>query len=51
MTFRAGITNILDRKNIINSYYVVDENSQTNTKRVNNLSLPFTPNISFRVDF
>ena len=50
-TFRAGITNMLNRKNTINSYYVVDENDDDNTLRINNTSLPFTPNVSFRVDF
>lgn len=50
-TIRLGFTNITDRKNTIDSYYVVDNSSANNVKRVNNYSLPFTPNLSFRVKF
>lgn len=50
-TIRVGFTNISNRKNIINTYYVVDENNTDNAKEINTYSLPFTPNISFRVNF
>ncbi|QNM85027.1 TonB-dependent receptor [Polaribacter pectinis] len=50
-TIRLGFTNITDRKNTIDSYYVVDNSSANNVRRVNNYSLPFTPNLSFRVNF
>jgi hypothetical protein len=50
-TIRIGFTNITDRKNTIDSYYVVDKNSANNIRRVNNYSLSFTPNLSFRVTF
>ena len=50
-TIRLGFTNLTDRKNIIDSYYIVDENDANKAKRINNLSLPFTPNLSFRVNF
>jgi hypothetical protein len=50
-TIRLGFTNVTDRKNTIDSYYVVDNSSTNNVKRVNNYSLPFTPNLSFRVHF
>ncbi|WP_317197679.1 TonB-dependent receptor [Polaribacter reichenbachii] len=50
-TIRLGITNITDRKNIIDSYFIVDETSENNVKRINNYSLPFTPNLSFRIQF
>lgn len=50
-TIRLGFTNITDRQNIIDSYYVVDNSTTNNVRRVNNYSLPFTPNLSFRVRF
>ncbi|WP_026776179.1 carboxypeptidase-like regulatory domain-containing protein [Polaribacter sp. Hel_I_88] len=50
-TIRVGFTNITDRKNTIDSYYVLDETSANNIKRVDTYSLPFTPNLSFRVNF
>lgn len=50
-TIRVGFTNITDRKNTIDSYYILDETSPNNVKRVDTYSLPFTPNLSFRVNF
>jgi len=50
-TIRLGFTNITDKQNIIDSYYLVDETSENNVRRVNNYSLPFTPNLSFRINF
>ncbi|WP_240915430.1 carboxypeptidase-like regulatory domain-containing protein [Polaribacter sp. 20A6] len=50
-TIRLGFTNLTDKENIIDSYYIVDETSKNNVNRVNNYSLPFTPNLSFRVNF
>lgn len=50
-TFRIGFTNITDRKNILDSYYVIDNSSTNNVRRVDSYSLPFTPNLSFRVRF
>jgi len=50
-TIRLGFTNITDRKNTIDSYYIIDTNSTNNVKRINSYSLPFTPNLSFRVSF
>ncbi|WP_282071882.1 TonB-dependent receptor [Polaribacter atrinae] len=50
-TVRLGFTNLTDKNNIIDSYYVVDETSENNVRRVNNYSLPFTPNLSFRINF
>ncbi|WP_299064407.1 carboxypeptidase-like regulatory domain-containing protein [uncultured Polaribacter sp.] len=50
-TIRLGFTNITDRKNTIDSYFVVDESEENNVKRIDNYSLPFTPNLSFRVRF
>ena len=50
-TFRIGFTNITDKKNTIDSYYVIDDSKTNNVRRVDNYSLPFTPNLSFRVRF
>ena len=43
-----SIWNILDRKNVINSYYVVNNNV---VSKVENQSLGLTPNASFRYSF
>nr|WP_321225117.1 TonB-dependent receptor [uncultured Psychroserpens sp.] len=45
----ASIWNLFDRKNVINTYYL--KNDQGDIITVNNLSLGITPNISFRVRF
>ena len=50
-TIRIGFTNITNKQNIIDSYYLVDNTSLNNVRRINNFSLPFTPNLSFRIRF
>ncbi|NRA91116.1 MAG: TonB-dependent receptor plug domain-containing protein [Psychroserpens sp.] len=45
----ASIWNLLDRRNIINTYFATDENGDI--IQVDNQSLGITPNISFRIDF
>ena len=45
----ASIWNLLDRQNIINTYYIENENDDIVT--VENLSLGITPNVSFRLQF
>lgn len=50
-TIRIGFTNITNKKNSIDSYYIVDDKSKNNVRRVDNYSLPFTPNLSFRINF
>lgn len=45
----ASIWNLLDRKNVINTYFARDENDDIVT--IDNLSLGITPNVSFRVRF
>jgi hypothetical protein len=50
-TIRMGFTNITNKQNIIDSYYLVDNTRLKNVRRINNFSLPFTPNLSFRVRF
>ncbi|EAR13612.1 putative outer membrane protein, probably involved in nutrient binding [Polaribacter irgensii 23-P] len=50
-TLRIGFTNITNQKNILDSYYIVDTTNENNVSRINNFSLPFTPDLSFRVQF
>ena len=50
-TIRLGFTNLTNKKNTIDSYYVVDNSSSNNVRKVDNFSLPFTPNLSFRINF
>ena len=45
----VSIWNLFDRKNIINTYYIEDNNGDILT--IENLSLGITPNVSFRVQF
>ncbi|MDH3698200.1 MAG: TonB-dependent receptor [Flavobacteriaceae bacterium] len=45
----ASALNVLDRENILNTYFRLDE--QFNIETVKSLSLGFTPNVSFRVRF
>lgn len=45
----VSIWNVLNQKNIINTYYTLDSENNINT--VENLSLGITPNISLRVHF
>ncbi|GAA4236125.1 carboxypeptidase-like regulatory domain-containing protein [Postechiella marina] len=45
----ASIWNLLDKKNIINTYYTLDANN--NITKVENQSLGITPNVSFRLRF
>jgi hypothetical protein len=50
-TLRGGVINITDKGNVINRYYKVDPNNNSNTVTVNNKSLGMTPNVSFRINF
>ncbi|GAA4959138.1 FecR domain-containing protein [Algibacter aquimarinus] len=45
----ASIWNVLNKKNIINTYYVLDENNEVTP--ISNESLGITPNVSFRLQF
>ena len=44
----ASIWNILDKENILNTYYTVKEDQ---VSKIENVSLGLTPNVSFRVKF
>lgn len=46
-----GFLNILNRQNIINSYFRVNEEDTSSALRIDNASLRFTPNALFRIDF
>ncbi len=48
-TIGASIWNLLNKNNIINTYYTLDENNAINP--VENRSLGITPNVSLRVRF
>jgi len=49
--FNIGIKNITNQNNTINRYYEVDSNNSKQTNQIDNKSLRFTPNASFRVKF
>lgn len=48
-TIGASLWNVLNRQNILNVYYTLDDDNNIN--KVENQSLGITPNISFRVMF
>lgn len=52
-TIGASIWNLLNKKNIINTYYTINDNlnDENNRIKVENESLGITPNVSFRVHF
>ncbi|WP_235835819.1 FecR domain-containing protein [Cognatitamlana onchidii] len=45
----ASIWNLLNKRNVLNSYYTLDR--ENNVNKVENESLGLTPNVSFRVQF
>ncbi len=48
-TAGVSLLNLTDRKNVLNRYYRVNDDNEI--EQVDNFSLGFTPNISFRVSF
>ncbi len=48
-TAGASVLNLLDRRNVLNTYYRLNENNEIET--VESFSLGITPNVSFRVSF
>ncbi|MDV7140323.1 TonB-dependent receptor plug domain-containing protein [Maribacter sp. TH_r10] len=48
-TTGISVLNFINRKNILNRYYQINENDEIET--IENVSLGLTPNISFRVTF
>ncbi|SNR15722.1 TonB-dependent receptor plug domain-containing protein [Tenacibaculum jejuense] len=47
-TAGVSVWNILDKQNILNTYYDVDDGT---ISKIDNVSLGFTPNFSFRIQF
>lgn len=50
-SLRAGVINVLNRKNILNTYYEVNPEDSNTVIQIDNLSLGVTPNLSFRCSF
>jgi len=50
-SLRVGVINLTNEKNLINRYYEVDPNNPDEAIQIDNTSLGFTPNVSFRVNF
>lgn len=48
-TIGTSVWNILNKKNIINAYYTLDNDNLVN--KIENESLGITPNVSFRLRF
>ncbi len=48
-TAGASVLNLLNRRNVLNAYYRV--NNQNEVERVESVSLGLTPNVSFRLSF
>ncbi|MDY7394877.1 TonB-dependent receptor plug domain-containing protein [Aureibaculum sp. 2210JD6-5] len=46
----VSVLNVLDKKNIINTYYLIDEDTNE-VDTINTYSLGITPNVAFRVFF
>ena len=51
LSLTLGGLNFLNRKNIINRYYRVSPDDSEMAQEIDNLSLAFVPNISFRINF
>ncbi|MBT8317715.1 MAG: TonB-dependent receptor [Lutibacter sp.] len=50
-TVKFGILNVFNKEQILDSYYVVDQNDNSKATKINIKSLEFTPNISLRFAF
>ncbi|GGK33323.1 TonB-dependent receptor [Yeosuana aromativorans] len=48
-TVGASVWNVTNKKNVINSYYTIDDDNMVS--KVENQSLGITPNVSFRLQF
>ncbi len=48
-TIGASIWNVTNKKNVINTYYTLEDNDVVS--KIENLSLGITPNVSFRLQF
>ncbi|WP_186826899.1 TonB-dependent receptor plug domain-containing protein [Seonamhaeicola algicola] len=50
-SIKIGVINVLDKQNIVNTYYEVNPNDTNTTIKIENTSLGLTPNVSFRCQF
>lgn len=50
-TVKFGILNVLNSKQILDTYYIVDKNDNSKATKINIKSLEFTPNLSLRFAF
>ncbi|KUO66499.1 MAG: hypothetical protein APF83_06325, partial [Lutibacter sp. BRH_c52] len=48
---KFGILNVLNKKQLLDTYYVVDSDDSSKAKQINIKSLEFTPNLSVRFAF
>jgi len=48
---KFGILNVLNKKQLLDTYYVVDSDDSSKAKQINIKSLEFTPNLSVRIAF
>jgi len=48
---KFGILNVLNKKQLLDTYYVVDQDDSSKAKQINIKSLEFTPNLSVRITF
>lgn len=48
---KFGILNVLNKKQLLDTYYVVDPDDSSKAKQINIKSLEFTPNLSVRIAF
>ncbi|MHB1108354.1 MAG: hypothetical protein ACYCZ2_18515, partial [Lutibacter sp.] len=48
---KFGILNVLNKKQLLDTYYVVDPDDSSKAKQINIKSLEFTPNLSVRFAF
>lgn len=48
---KFGILNVLNKQQILDTYYVVDQNDSSKATQINIKSLAFTPNLSIRIAF
>ncbi len=48
---KFGVLNVLDKQQVLDTYYIVDHDDSSKARQINIKSLEFTPNLSLRVTF
>ena len=51
LNLKFGILNVLNKQQVLDTYYIVDQNDASKATEINIKSLAFTPNLSLRVTF